>query len=626
MKRRSHGVNLDDGVALSSQEDLDRLYVPARQDQVRRLGDWFADPQAEAIVFAGQIGSGKSTHINQVLHSARPRNIVRVEFDRVPLEETQGAFLAVLFGSLLSKALAVECSCDGLGVSLSDFGEPRPDDWGTLRNILLEPPRSLADAARIRQIYVIFGENAAQGRKACGELVSRIQTKLGVMPPIIAEGVDKYHISRAGYLGLVEILDLLSHFKTLFEANAIHLFDSGREWVGAEKLFIGPLPDAAIAKMFEKRLGSYAPLYRDAFPSLIGYTGGNPRQALRLLNAYYLRRTQYRDNRDAALATTAHRVIQDLLQLGFERFPAEMLALLKRDGYIEAGVLTRPDSRQDAWDILYRNWALLIGQPKLSATRWPVIVNPLVSDAVVWEQNTPEPPELAAVRRWARDHHMNPMGMGIPEDREKKPVEWERVWRELSSSESSEDELSIVGLLEEVASSLFSAYRQDRVFVSYRNPTNLRIALDYLVGKAGTYGPFTCRETHLAGGETEDPISRLIAQTAEADENAIYVVFMEGAWTRPQLQALDRLRDRLGSLQMLWFVDHNALLRYIPHWPQFRQFFRFYVLEDDFLASLNQDEIEADLAVLDELGEGHNDGIQRLRHVLEYLETRVREP
>lgn len=622
MKRRSHGVNLDDGVALLSDDDFERLYVPARPYEDQRLMDWLSDPQSKAILFAGQIGSGKSTHINWVLRSAQLKSIVRVEFDRVPLEETRGAFLAVLFASFLSKALVLECSCDGLGIALSDFGEPRPDNWGTLRNLILDIPASLADAARVREICSAFGENAVQGHRACGELIGRIESKLGVRLTIIAEGVDKFHVSRDSYVSLADILHFLSSFKTLFEANAIHLFDSGRDWVSAEKLFIGPLPDAAIAKMFEKRLGSYASLYREVFPALIGYTGGNPRQALRLLNAYYFHRTQYEDNRDAALAKAAHRVTQDLLQLGFERFPADILAIFKRDGYIETGVLTSPDSRQLAWDILYRNWALLTEQPQPPGTRWPVTINPLVSDAVVWEKSDPEPPELLAARRWARDHHMSPMGMGIPEIGEEKPIEWERVWKELSSSESSEDELSIVGLLEGVASSLFSVYRQDRIFVSYRNPENMKIALDYLIGKAATYGPFTCREIHLVGGETEDPISLLMAQTDKADENAVYVAFIEGAWTRPQLQALDRLRDRLGSLQMLWFVDHQALLRYLPHWPQFRQLFRFYVLEDDFLASLHQDEIEADLAVLKELGDGHSDGLQRLRNVLEYLKAR----
>ena len=95
-----------------------------------------------------------------------------------------------------------------------------------------------------------------------------------------------------------------------------------------------------------------------------------------------------------------------------------MLAIFKRDRYVEASVLARPATAQDAGDIVYRNWALMTSSPPHGSTRWPLIVNPLVSDALAWESTVPEPPELAAARHWARDHQMSPMGMGIPEDEE----------------------------------------------------------------------------------------------------------------------------------------------------------------------------------------------------------------
>jgi len=40
MKRRPHGVNFDDGVELSSVEDFDRLYVPARLEEECLLHEW----------------------------------------------------------------------------------------------------------------------------------------------------------------------------------------------------------------------------------------------------------------------------------------------------------------------------------------------------------------------------------------------------------------------------------------------------------------------------------------------------------------------------------------------------------------------------------------------------------
>lgn len=620
MKRRPHGINLDDGVELSSAEDFDRLYVPARPEEERRLREWMADPKADALILAGQIGTGKTTFLNDLLRHAPDPGVVRVEFDQVPLEETQGAFLAVLFGSLLKEALALGCSCDGLGIALSDFALSGRGRWNALRDLLLLTPASIAKATRVRVVYRVFNENARQGQRACAVLIERIQAKIGAIPPIIAEGIDKFAIHRAGYIALAEVLEFLSDFKTLYEANAIHLFDVGRKWVASQKVFIGPLSDKSITKMFEKRLGSYAPLHRDAFPLLIEYAGGTARQALRLLNGYYFHRMQLGNSRDAALALAAHRVTQDLLQFGFDRFPADTLAIFKRDGYIETGVLTSPRTAQEAHDILYCNWVLLQSAPGAGTTRWPIVINPLVSDAVAWEKVMPEPPELTAVRRWARDHHISPMGLSIPEDEEGRPRDWRDIWEQLSSSESSKDELNIVRLLEEVASSLFSANRQDRIMLSYRDPQNLNIALDYLIGKAATYGPFLCSEIRLIGGGSADPAAKLMAEIKGKDEATIYAVFMEGAWTSDQLDALERLRDRFINVQMLWFVEHAALLRYLPHWPQFRQLLRFYVLEDNFLAPLSKQEIEADLSVLSAVSGPKDKGIGRLRRVLHYLE------
>jgi hypothetical protein len=116
-----------------------------------------------------------------------------------------------------------------------------------------------------------------------------------------------------------------------------------------------------------------------------------------------------------------------------------------------------------------------------------------------------------------------------------------------------------------------------------------------------------------------------MAEIKEKDEATIYAIFMEGEWTLDQLDALERLRDRFISVQMLWFVEHAALLRYLPHWPQFRQLLRFYVLEDDFLSALSTEDIDEDLSVLSHVSEPNDNGISRLRRVLQYLERRGRE-
>jgi hypothetical protein len=313
-------------------------------------------------------------------------------------------------------------------------------------------------------------------------------------------------------------------------------------------------------------------------------------------------------------------VAQDLLQFGFESFPVETLAILKRDEYIEAALVNRPETAHDTQLVLYRNWAIVQSTPARGSTHWPVRINPLITDAVVWEKALPEPPELKAARRWARDHNISPMGLNIPDQESDEPRDWNEIWKALCSSESSEDKLNIVRLLEEVAASLFSINRQDRVMVSYRDPQNVQIALDYLIGQAAMYGPFICREVHLKGGASADPIAEIMAFLRKRkDQTTIYVVYVEGNWTSAQLDALDRFRDRFMDIEMLWFVEHEALLQYLSHWSQFRQLFRFYVLEDDFLTSLLKEDIEADLAVLHDIKGKEDEGSTRLERVLNHL-------
>ena len=59
MKRREYGVNLDDGVALSTAEEFRLLYVPCNPDETDRLQEWFADDTQEPRLLESKIGTGK---------------------------------------------------------------------------------------------------------------------------------------------------------------------------------------------------------------------------------------------------------------------------------------------------------------------------------------------------------------------------------------------------------------------------------------------------------------------------------------------------------------------------------------------------------------------------------------
>ena len=104
--------------------------------------------------------------------------------------------------------------------------------------------------------------------------------------------------------------------------------------------------------------------------------------------------------------------------------------------------------------------------------------------------------------------------------------------------------------------------------------------------------------------------------------STIYAVFIEGPWTGRQLDALERLRDRFADVEMLWFVEHAMLLSYLPHWPQLRQLLTSLCSRTIFWPGCSRQEMEADLAVLREVGDARGGSVRRFRRILAYLKRK----
>jgi hypothetical protein len=107
---------------------------------------------------------------------------------------------------------------------------------------------------------------------------------------------------------------------------------------------------------------------------------------------------------------------------------------------------------------------------------------------------------------------------------------------------------------------------------------------------------------------------------ADQDPNRIYSVELTGKWTEAQLRDLDHRRDILGNLQMLWWIQQDDLKRYLRFWPQLRQFFRIYRLEDELWRGITMKEIQADIDFIKDMSdESDLEGVRRLSAVLAYL-------
>jgi hypothetical protein len=443
---------------------------------------------------------------------------------------------------------------------------------------------------------------------------------------LVADGVDKFALQTSDYDSLKNTLAFLARRKTLFEVNAVHLFRDDDFRKGIRKLFIGGLSNADTQALFVKRLGAYAPMYSKAFPLLAEYGGGNPRQGLRLLNAYYFHRVQKHAAHEAAIADACHRASVDLLNVPAGRFPVEALNAVKKAGYMEGSLLNDKEIRAslDINDALYRNWILIEQEPLAQTpTRWPARINPLLERAFEWRAPTPPSAEEQAVLEWARQHGISPLGLNAPVNNMGEP-DWAACQTRIESSSSSEDDaLNVVGLLEAIGAGLFGVERQDRIIVAYKRRGNLDAVRDFLVGKANTYGFFPCREIVLTGGEGRQPIQKMLVELGDRNPELIYSVDVTGDWTDAQLRDLEHRRDLFDTLQMLWWVQQDALERYKPFWPQLRQLFRFYTLEEELWRGLTPEDIESDIAIIRSLStQPDPEGVRRLQSVLAFLRER----
>ncbi len=626
MKRREYGVNLDDGVALSTDDEFRLLYVPYNPDETACLQGWFAESTQGPLLLGGQIGSGKTTLLKEASRSHVGAQVITVRFDTDPIEPTEGGYCMLLFGRILQACLEADVKVDGSGIALSDFPSLDANSWDAFADKTTSWPLNLHDAGCLRDVCSVMTENSELVRKACAQLLDRLRDATSRQPTIIAEGVDKFKPDTAEYFSLKDTLTFLAKTKTLFEVNAVHLPREQDFRPGILKLFIGGIGDDLLVQMLQKRLGSYAPVYQDAFSLIVDYSGGNARQALRLLSAYYFRRTQRQNDHTEAIALACHQVSKDLLNMPYGRFPTDILSVVKRDKYIEGSLLTDSKTAVGASDAIYHNWLFIQGEPApATPTQWPAIINPLIDGAIEWKTDAPRTPEEEAVQKWAHDHDISPVGLNIPVNDNGEPA-WDKFWEKIESS-SEEETLNILWVLEEIGAGLFGVERQDRIIITYRERGNLEAVRDFFVGKANTYSHFPCKEITLNGGEDREPVIELLAQLADRDSNRIYSVELTGKWTEAQLRDLDHRRDILGNLQMLWWIQQDDLKRYLRFWPQLRQFLRIYRLEDELWRGITKEDIQADIDFIKDMSDESNpEGVRGLHNVLVYLKEAGSEP
>jgi hypothetical protein len=62
MKRNISGINLDEGIPLQSEWELDNLFIPCHEEQLQQLTAWLKTGDFP-LLLGGQIGCGKNSLI-----------------------------------------------------------------------------------------------------------------------------------------------------------------------------------------------------------------------------------------------------------------------------------------------------------------------------------------------------------------------------------------------------------------------------------------------------------------------------------------------------------------------------------------------------------------------------------
>jgi len=108
MKRNRFGINLDEGIPLSSEDDFQILYVPCFSDISDQLKDWIENyTDKKPLMFGGQIGSGKSTLIEKTLLESSRKPDITLHFDTEGLNLDVGDFLSITLVGFIEKAIGL---------------------------------------------------------------------------------------------------------------------------------------------------------------------------------------------------------------------------------------------------------------------------------------------------------------------------------------------------------------------------------------------------------------------------------------------------------------------------------------------------------------------------------------
>lgn len=605
MKRNKFGINIDEGIPLIKPEEISKLYIEDDHNCEKELSNWLTQEDSKALMFGGQIGTGKTTIINAAFNKSTIYPDITFHFDRSSLDISILDCWVVAFAALAR--FSIKHNFDFIDKTFPSFrlvlGNSIPEWEISIGEILLETISIHSiekNNAFRRALEPMLGQLPQLFTATITDLEKQKHRKI----LLFASGVDKFMPIQPAYFGLRDVLETLVCHRTIVEANAVHLFENDPWTKNISKIFLRPADQEWICKLLNNRLGKYAEAYKNVIADLAGFSGGIPRQALRILDAYMAAKKKNSDPRQTAI-TSANRDF-----FAYSKAPKkELLIAVKRDAFLETSLITLPGDTEDALKAVFGNWVILYKQ--LSESRWSTQINPLIKMQTA--VTTPEPVQTI-LSQYANQYGTSGYGLNINTSDSSS-------FEHLSSLVEKPLSLNIIEVLDQISSALLSKERADRIIVGFESKEVLDAVMAYFEAKSNSY-EFQLWKHDIIIADGISLVKQLVNIFKDSTSD-IYSIEMDGDFTKEELEQLNMFRDNLIDKQLIFWVQKKYLQTYLMHWTQLRQLFEVFILEENLSKVLSSKEIQADIDFMSELKENNSQAstsyVLNLKRVLAYL-------
>ncbi|MBU4479450.1 MAG: hypothetical protein KKH34_10275, partial [Candidatus Omnitrophica bacterium] len=263
-----------------------------------------------------------------------------------------------------------------------------------------------------------------------------------------------------------------------FEVNAVHLFlaDNASPFSSNnEKVFIQTVSDEDIIEILNKRMGVYAEPIKKEIELIAKWSGGNPRQAIRLLTHYQSARKNKALDKTGRLANAIKRTTDDLFAYS-NKPSSDLIKTILKDKKIETSFLNLPGDKETAQESLYCKWIFITQGPTNGS--WPAIVNPLVKPFFENEKSIMVEPEQRLLSQYAEINGMSTSGLGfnmLEDDNSQKSAD--KILQDFFSMGIEKPlSLKLTEILDIISAALLSNDRKDRIIVGFKDENILNAA------------------------------------------------------------------------------------------------------------------------------------------------------